>query len=363
MSYRIVGLLFASLMVAVTFGCQKKEEAAAEVKVPAVQKAEKVDVKAPEIKGEDTTGTTDPACVGKFGEGPKQDLEVQGGSWERSGSTLRYTGTSMAELRVGVLSDIKDASEANLRNLEAFRTEFEKAKVQLVLITGDLGESEEDIVAGLDVLVKLQVPVLAVIGNREGRGVFTRGLQTANAKNPLVQNFNQIRTVVTPVGALYSLPGYFDPEYLHAKDGCLYGKADIDALTGALSKAPAGLPRVLVSHGGPQMTGDMAIDMTADGKHTGDPAMLELVKSQGIQCGIFGNIHEAGGKATGLTGASILSPGEWHPSLYLNPGPADSVRWAMNDKSESVGMAAVVTFKGGKAKYEIHRRSAGAEKL
>ena len=76
----------------------------------------------------------------------------------------------------------------------------------------------------------------------------------------------------------------------------------------------------------------------------------------GVAFGLFGNIHEAGGHGTDLGGKERLAPNQFHPQLYLNIGPADGVRWVMNDGTESVGMAAVVTInKAGKAQYVINR--------
>jgi hypothetical protein len=42
-------------------------------------------------------------------------------------------------------------------------------------------------------------------------------------------------------------------------------------------------------------------------------------------------------------------------NLFLNPGPADSMRWEMNDGDKSYGMAAVLTIEGGRASWKSFR--------
>jgi hypothetical protein len=55
---------------------------------------------------------------------------------------------------------------------------------------------------------------------------------------------------------------------------------------------------------------------------------------------------------------TLVAQGTLSTQLLLNPGPADSIRWPMNDKTESVGMAAVMTIAGGKASYKVERMKA-----
>ena len=49
--------------------------------------------------------------------------------------------------------------------------------------------------------------------------------------------------------------------------------------------------------------------------------------------------------------------GEAEP-LYVNPGPADTIAWDMNDGTKSQGMAMVVTLKNGEAAYRLYRAKA-----
>jgi len=152
---------------------------------------------------------------------------------------------------------------------------------------------------------------------------------------------------------IVSMPGYFNASYIHADDGWAYSAEDVAQLGPIVAACDS--PALLISHGGPKQEGEQAIDRTAEGSNVGDPALTELIKTHKIPFGVFGNIHEAGGRATDLAGNQVLAQGQPHASLYLNPGPADGVAWMMNDKSESLGMAAVMTVKDGKASYVVHR--------
>ena len=46
---------------------------------------------------------------------------------------------------------------------------------------------------------------------------------------------------------------------------------------------------------------------------------------------------------------------EMHDTFFLNPGPADTMGWDMNDSTKSVGMAAVFTVKEGQGPYKMLR--------
>jgi hypothetical protein len=92
----------------------------------------------------------------------------------------------------------------------------------------------------------------------------------------------------------------------------------------------------------------------------GDPGFTAVIRAAKLPFGIFSHIHEAGGRATGRTGRVWLEQGKKYDTLFLNPGPADGVRWGMNDGSASVGMAAVMAIGRGAASYEVLRVPADA---
>ncbi|MBI3179750.1 MAG: metallophosphoesterase, partial [Deltaproteobacteria bacterium] len=328
----------AGALLVVAFACKKAEPPPAAVE--------------PTPAPERTTG--DPACVGPVAAGTPTPLNISGVTYELNGSTLaRKAPAKNGTLTLGVLADIKEASEENKANLKTLSAWFAKSKVEMIVLAGDTGETEDDIAEALDMVAAANVPVLAIIGNREGKQAYQRALRAARGKHSNIIDLNLIRRVDTPVVDFISMPGYFNPSYLHAEDGCRYYAADVDVLS-ALAKA-SDSPVVLVSHGPPRQEGELAIDRTSTGANAGDPELARVIAEAKIPFGIFANIHEAGGRATNLAGSEVLAQGKPHAALYLNPGPADGVRWMMNDGSESVGMGAVVTFKGGTATYTVQR--------
>ena len=349
--------LFISLgLIGALAACQSNTEAPAPADKAAAEPA-KAD--AVEVKAEALPTKADPACVGAAGEGAPQVIETANGKWERNGSTVTWKDGANAEgIVLGALTDIKDGAAENIANLKKAVAFFTAEKVDAIVVAGDSGETEEHIAAVLDVLAEPKVPVFVVIGNRESKTIFNKSVAAAATKHPHIFNLNQVRRVDTPVVDLISLPGYFNPDYLHAEDGCRYFGGDVAEL--ATIAGTLNSPGLLVSHGGPKQEGKDALDYTSQGKNVGDEALTAFLTEAKVPFGIFGNIHEAGGTATDLKGAKLAAGAE-HDALFLNPGPADSIRWPMNDGTESAGMAAVMTIKGAKASYKVERFAAAEQ--
>lgn len=298
-------------------------------------------------------------CIAPNATGPEEKIQIGERTWVRTGTTLTLATPHQGPWVMGALTDIKENSPENLENLAAFTAWFAEKGADAIIVAGDSGLNAKEIAGSLEVLAKSQRPVFVIAGNREGQGDYHAALDKLRASYPNVFDLGEIRRVDTPSVDIVSLPGYFNPNYIHADDGCRYSQADVDALATFVSAANS--PVVLVTHGGPKQSGELAIDRTAEGENVGDPMLTAAIQKHAIPFGIFGNIHEAGGRATDLAGKRVLEPNEPHPALYLNPGPADGVRWRMNDGSESVGLAALMTVAEGKASYEIFR--VGGQKL
>ncbi|MEM6733490.1 MAG: hypothetical protein AAF658_18165, partial [Myxococcota bacterium] len=198
------------------------------------------------------------------------------------------------------------------------------------------------------------VPVFNIAGNREGKEDYKTAMEEVAKNHPNVFDLNQIRRVDTEFVDFISMPGYFNPSYIHAEDGCQYFQADVDALDELVKASDS--PVVLVSHGGPLQKGEEAIDRTAEGSNVGDEMLTKAIEKNKIPFGLFGNIHEAGGRATDLAGETLLPEGKPQESMFVNPGPGDAVAWQMNDGTESLGMAGVITFDAqGRGSYKIER--------
>lgn len=298
--------------------------------------------------------SADADCMGKVTDGPAATHEWKGVTWEQKGSSVSWNAPERHTVIIGAVTDIKEASEDNLANLKAFVDWFKAQKVDLIVVDGDTGTTKEGIASAITVLAGAEVPVFVTIGNGEGREAYKAAM--ASMKTTLANVFDlvNVRYIHTPQADLVSLPGYFDANYLHAKDGCAYYQPDVDATAAIVKGAKA--PVVIVSHGGPLQSGANAVDRTTEDKHVGDPMLAKLIRDHNIPFGIFGNVHEAGGHATDVDGNALIAQKTPSESLFLNPGPSDAVGWIMNDKSESVGMAATLTVSKGKASYEIFRR-------
>ncbi len=300
-------------------------------------------------------GQSDPNCLGPIDLAAPQQLTLGGRKAELAGYKLTFAAPANKDAPVsfGVLGGINEDSGENLVNLAKYVEFFKAEKVDAILVGGDVGESAEAIARGLAPLAETGLPTFALIGNRECSGDFNDAIARLQKTSPNLVNFNKVRHVEFGTVDLLSLPGYHDKRYLHCASGCQYFKQDVEALK-ALAQA-AKNPVVLVAHGPPRGATQAAVDSAAEAGNVGDTNLNALITEAGIPFGVFPNIKEAGARATDLEGASVLKEGQLASRLYLNPGPADSVAWAMNDGTQSVGMAAVLTVQGRQASYKLFR--------
>ncbi|MBI2374991.1 MAG: metallophosphoesterase [Deltaproteobacteria bacterium] len=300
--------------------------------------------------------TADPACFSPWSStGTPANQTIGARSFTRTGTLLEETSKDDDTKAVlGVVSDIKEDMPENLANLDKIIEWFKANKVDTILVTGDTGEEPAQIEHSLDKIAATGLPVFVIIGNREGKTAYNTALGAVSKRFPNVVNLNQARLIRMDDVAIVSLPGYFNKTYIHSEDGCLYGPDDVEA-TKAVVAAAKDKTIVLVSHGPPHQTGLEALDRTRDQENVGDPAMAALIKDTGIKFGVFGNIHEAGGRATDLSGTKLVAAKTPVEELFMNPGPADSVRWPLNDGTESVGMAGLMLVDGKTASFEIFR--------
>jgi Icc-related predicted phosphoesterase len=372
---RILTLGLAGLLpLVLLLGCPKKEEAKKEE--PKKEEPKKEDPKKEEPKAGDAKaepkadgsgmeqGQSDPACVGPLADAPAATFEVAGRKFERKGAVLTETSKDADdEFTIGHITDIKDYTPENKANLEIILGWFKTEKVDAVAVTGDIGESQGSIESVLDLVAGLDVPVFAIIGNRECKDHFNLALEAVAKKKPHVINMNHVRVFNGDDASLVSLPGYFNRTYLHCADGCQYYAQDVAALEGVAAKA-TGPVKVLVSHGPPKMEGDKALDRIHEEANVGDPELAKLMAEKKLfQFGLFGNIQEAGGHATDLSGKNVIAEGTFSDNLYLNSGPMDSVRWQMLDGTESLGMAGIMKIKGKQASHKVRRIRAGEAKV
>ena len=331
-------------VVTLTLACKK--EAPLPVEQP------KPEVKA--VPAPPPAPKSDPTCVGPISAGTPEKVTIGDQTWELNGSTMTLKSElKNKELVIGAVTDIKEDTDENKANLKKLVEFFKKNKARLIVVAGDTGQNQKELEGALEVLASAKIPVFNIVGNREGKTEYRNAMVGLRAKYGNVFDLNVIRKVATPVVDIVSMPGYFNASYLHNDDGCIYYPADLEALSGLVKSCKE--PVLLVSHGGPKQEGPEALDRTAEGENRGDPGLAKVMAENKVPFGIFGNFHEAGGRATDLSGTTKLEENKAVDSLYINPGPADAVKWMMNDGSESEGMGAILTLKDGKMIHQIHR--------
>ncbi len=340
-------------------------------------------------------------CVGPLKRSKKpKEIAIGDHKFKLDGYLLtQLTSDPDKEIVIGVVSDSKENTEKNQRNLNKIMDFFKKEKVEAIVHLGDIAsntpmqdeievpdkdkqgkplaeelknrirqrminkartdsmkKSNDDMIEIISILAdtEARLPVLVLSGNRECKTIFNKALATLAESHPNVFNMNMIRRVDLDDLDIISMPGYHDPEYVHCPwDKCLYYGSDTLSIIELAKEANSEV--LLISHGPPRQKSRDGIDVVSEGANVGNKAMSEAIHKAKIFFGAFGNIQEAGGKATNLEGNTIITQDTFVSSLYLNPGPSDSMFWKMNDGTESQGMAAVIHFVGKKAKYKIFR--------
>lgn len=296
-------------------------------------------------------------CAGPIDLAPPQELKFGERTATRTGYKMTFAVKDAdGTLTLGVLGPINEETDANLQALGRYVKFFQDEKVDGVVVNGDLGEGEEGISKVLGALAKSGLPTFVMIGNREGRADYASAVLAAQKEHPNLVNLNQVRAVEFPEATLVSLPGYHNAEYMHSQDGCVYLASTVEETLRLAKEAKS--PVVLVSHGPPRGEGSQALDYATSGGNIGDPQINKIIGEAKVPFGLFSNVKEAGARAVdSAEGKTLVAEGTPSKQLYLNPGPADTVGWKMNDETQSVGMAAVFRIKDGEATWKLFRSS------
>jgi len=351
---RIMRYVLPALLVG-ALACPAKDQGETPVKKPVEppQSAAATPASAP------AGDSNEQSCIGPFRtESAEKAVDIAGKSYTLKGDVLSAKASDADDVYTfAQLSDIKEDTPENLENIKRLITWFESEKADALVVTGDLGESQPAIEKVMRGVAAFKGPVFVMIGNREGYTDFEKAFDGVKGDLPNLFNMNHLRVFNADDASLVSLPGYFNPAYIHSQDGCRYTPADVRSLDNVLKLATSTV--VIASHGPPRQNSNTGIDRIHEGVNVGDPALAKFLAEKRVHFGLFGNIHEAGGKATNLAGDEEIRPDTFVADLYLNPGPADSVRWPMLDGTESIGMAGLLQLKGRQAMYKIHRLRPG----
>jgi hypothetical protein len=351
--------LAAALVALSIWGC-KKEQPAPPPEPPKPAEAPKP-APAPVMKEANSAATpsrpgqSDRECVAAIDTAVPKQVTIAGKKAELNGYKLTFLDKDADdEARFGVLANIDEATPFNLFDLKRYVDWFKSEKAEAIIIDGDTGDSEEQIERALSFVADSGLPVFVEIGNHECKSDYNDALIAVQKTHDNVVDLGKVRYVDYDDADILGLPGYHDPQYVHCTTGpCIYTKNDADELKKVALAAND--PVVLVVHGPPHGSTPQALDVIEGGKNIGDPNLNGLITDGKIPFGVFANVKESGGHATDLTGENVIKEGQPAGALYLNPGPADSEPWTMNDGTTSTGMAAMLTIKGKQASYKIYR--------
>lgn len=296
----------------------------------------------------------DVRCGARIDGGERRSVRLGTRAATQEGARLTFDEPEEdGRLVLGVLGPINEDSPANLDALRRYLAFFDEAKADAILVTGDVAEAPERIARVLSELARGGLPVLVVLGNTESRGDFAEGVQEAQRSYPNIVDLTRIRTVQFRQLALVSLPGYHDAAFVRTKTSCLYSPDMVAEIVQEAKRRTT--PVALVAHGPPRGQGVEGLDW-ARTVNAGDAALATAIASAGIRYGFFSNIKEAGGRASAEpSGLRPLGEAMPSPTLFLNPGPADTTPWELNDGRRSYGMAALFALEGGQASFRLLR--------
>ena len=285
-------------------------------------------------------------------------IQLGGRTFTIFGSEMRAEQKDWGKsLRLGVLAGIEDPSERTVANLRYASKRFKKAKVDFVLVNGDIGGNRDDIHEILKNLVELfPFPILFHSGNTEPTSVLNRLFSMMQKEHPQLINLNWVRHVNLGSVHLLSLPGHHERATLYA-GGCHYQEKDLEAISLLAQQIAAeGQVAILSAHSVPKSKGRKAIDYSFDMGNNGDPQITSLIAESPIPFGIFSHVVEAGGRASSdLYTGEGLKKKKWKNArqLYVNVGAATSTPILLHSRSSSRGMAAIFTVEGRQASVDF----------
>lgn len=248
----------------------------------------------------------------------------------------------------GVLSDV----HGDVSRVEHFLNVFKNYDVEYVILPGDIAEhfrktsnmlsDEEQIYQVLKIVSEFNKTVFVIPGNHDSKEAYYNAISRLNKSN--IIDGSQTRYFNGNNFNLVFVPGYFIPS-MTVNNGFVFNEKDIELIKPVITKQT-----IIVSHSPPKFTTKNAIDVVYDGKNVGSDLLTSLIKEKNISFGIFGHIHEVGGKAVNLK-EQIISQNFWSDELFLNPSSV--IPWTLLNGTSHNGTAGILWFKEGKAKYKI----------
>lgn len=275
---------------------------------------------------------SDAACAGPFETPP-------------AGKRVRAPA---GELRLGIVSGLKNADEDNVAHLRRLVEQLLAGKPDVLVADGDLGDNVDEQETLLGVLTATGLPTVVVAGNREARSDLDAAEAGLRQRAGKIFDLSHTRALDLGDAVLVGLAGAFERRQLHADGACLYVQRDLDALSAALDRLAPGPPVVLIAAVPPRGQDARALDVS-EGQNIGDPRLAALLRKAPF--GIFAQVWESGGRAIDAQGRPVPQ-GTRAPQLYLNPGAADRTPWPMADGSSAAGLAALLVIRDRAATWQ-----------
>ncbi len=296
-------------------------------------------------------------CARPYDDGVLEKFRLPPLEVERNGHSVTVHGITRGLVVFGLLAGITEPTEANLKNVDFFLSQFKAAGVQSILIAGGLGRSADHVNAILDRLARAPVPILLSPGAEENFDIFRKAVETKRKTNPQLLDMTRVRRVRVNNVTVVSLPGHNKPFYLAAgKRGCAYDQDDLEKTASLFEKERT---TVILAPSPPRGIGQRSVDRSRGGVNIGDTHLARVLASSRVRFGLFGYVYEAGGHATHDDSTTQAVPGVWQESLFLQAGTSEAVPISLVGEGRSVGMAQIVEFSGRRGRFRTILAGAG----
>ena len=266
---------------------------------------------------------------------PARTFQAGKRSFAVDGDTLKATPVrGDRELVLGVVADARGNQDDTIANVAAARDAFARAGVELVLVTGGMAESADDLAAVVRPLADGSWPVVLIAGDRERADAAAGAGQTLG---DTVVDGAAVRFVQADGAVVATLPGVAtDWPLVPGADGCARESGDDVALMAAVDERPG--VHLLASWAPPRQPGARASDLTRDGVHAGDRGLATALAAGRVALVVHGMVND--GAVTGPTRGSFAVNAA-HPHA-LTAGAIDAVPIERSGKPPVTGAALIV---------------------
>ncbi len=228
--------------------------------------------------------------------------QVAGRQAVQTGDTVTFQSNKQdRNLVIGAVADARGTGPATSAAMGRIRAAFEDQGVELVLVLGGMGGTQQELGEHLQLLTEGERwPVVVIPGDREPVPVLRKTIAAIGAGGARVLNGADVRFIVMDKTVVATFPGLgFEERIVAGAQGCAHDRQDADALGARLAKRDE--TKVWVSYAPPRGTDASASDVAIGGVHIGELLQTAGIAASGARLVLHAAVDEAAfGKSSGM---------------------------------------------------------------